>query len=277
MNVTSAKAQPPVYSPISFRSLASGLLGAFGFGDPQSGVRRLIAEEYDPRAVVLTDSGTTALALAMRGAMRLSGSGCVAIPNYGCFDIGTAAKASNCEVALYDIQPETLGPHFASLKAALESGARTVVVAHLFGIPVDLDRCRALCSEYDAVLVEDAAQGVGGEWNHRPLGSIGDLGVLSFGRGKGRTGGSGGALLANDSTGTAALELIQDVPADGGRGLVGLIKLAGQLILGRPPLFRLAAAIPLLKLGETIYREPWIPRGMASGSAAALEANWAIS
>ena len=84
---------------------------------------------------------------------------------------------------LYDICPENLGPDFDSLRRAVEAGARTVVVAHLFGIPVDLDRSRALCAEFGATLIEDAAQGAAGQWRGRPLGTYGSLGVLSFGRG----------------------------------------------------------------------------------------------
>ncbi len=85
-----------------------------------------------------------------------------------------------------------------------------VVLVHQYGIPVDLDRARALCDAHGAVVIEDAAQGAGAWWRHRRLGARGDLGILSFGRGKGMTAGGGGALLA---TGTAGQGTARRVPS----------------------------------------------------------------
>ncbi len=45
-----------------------------------------------------------------------------------------------------------------------EAGARSVVVAHLYGVPADLAAVQALAAEFGAILIEDAAQGSGCEW-----------------------------------------------------------------------------------------------------------------
>ena len=84
----------------------------------------------------------------------------------------------------------------------------------------------------------------------------GDLSVLSFGRGKGWTGGAGGALLVRNTeldTGFAAA-----VGAESGDrgGMVLLLKALAQWALGRPSLYGLPSAIPWLGLGETHYRQP---------------------
>jgi hypothetical protein len=255
-----------------------GVFAAIGFdNDSRETLRRLIEAEYSCRDLVLLDSGTTALTLAMRGASLLSDSDVVAIPNFCCFDIATALVGADCRAALYDIRPDSLGPDFESLREALEAGARTVVVAHLFGLPIDLDKTRELCSQFEALLIEDAAQAVGGKWDGRVLGSLGSLGILSFGRGKGRTGGGGGALLANDRMGEAALTLVRDSSVAGGRGLGTMVRLLGQFLFGRPPQFALAARVPQLNLGETVYKDPWPARGIDRAAAAALVSNWAES
>lgn len=266
--------QLPVHSPVQFRSILSGFAGALGYGSPLQRLQTLILQEYGCLDLLLLDSGTTALALAIRGALVHTGSSTVAIPNYSCFDVATAAISADAQIVLYDICPDTLGPDFESLEAALETGCGTVVAVHLYGVPVDLDRCRGLCEKYGGILIEDAAQGVGGSWRGEPLGSIGDLGILSFGRGKGRTGGGGGALLANSAPGHAALEVVRHMPRAGAAGIRSLVLLAAQFVFGRPGLYRFPAAIPSLNLGKTIYKEPWEPSGMARGSAAALLENW---
>jgi hypothetical protein len=265
--------QLPVYSPITFGSLWAGLAGALGWGEPLERLRQLLSSEYGTTDVLLLDSGTSALRLAIEGACAETGSDIVALPAYCCFDVATAAVGADARVALYDIRPETLGPDFDSLRNALVAGARVVVVAHLYGIPVDLDRSRELSDEYGAVLIEDAAQGAGGSWRGEPLGSWGDLGILSFGRGKGRTGGGGGALLANDSRGRSILAGAPAVNRAGG-GHTKIAKLAAQWAFGRPSLYGIPASLPFLGLGETTYKEPWEPQGMATGPAAALLVNW---
>ena len=266
--------QLPVYSPVTFGSILAGIRGAFGLGSPEVRLRSLLLSEYDCRELVLADSGTSALRMAIEGSIQETGSRIVALPAFSCFDVATAAVGAGASIVLYDICPENLGPDFDSLRLALEAGAQTVVVAHLYGVPADLDRSMALCAEFDAILIEDAAQGAAGRWRGRPLGTYGSLGVLSFGRGKGRTGGGGGALIANDELGERILAHTVGQLSGRRSGLLELVQLAAQWWFGRPALYGLPAALPWLGLGETLYKEPWIPQPMPVAAAAALLANW---
>ncbi|HEU4700631.1 MAG TPA: DegT/DnrJ/EryC1/StrS family aminotransferase [Gemmatimonadales bacterium] len=261
--IASLRHQPPVHSPLTPGALAAGvrtmLGGPAAAGTAAARLERWLATEFGAREVLLTDSGTSALTLALRAAARL-GATPVALPAYCCYDIATAAAGADVPVLLYDVDPATLGPDEASLCRALEQGARTVVVAHLYGVPVDIERVRRLAAGAGALLVEDAAQGTGIRFGDRPAGALGSLGVLSFGRGKGMTGGGGGALLANDERGLRALATVraERTPA-AGRGLRPLAASVAQWILARPALYGLPAALPFLGLGETHYREPAAP------------------
>jgi dTDP-4-amino-4,6-dideoxygalactose transaminase len=129
---------------------------------------------------------------------------------------------------------------------------------------------RSVAAELDAVLIEDAAQAHGSTWKGRPVGSFGDLSILSFGRGKGWTGGGGGALLWR---GSVTLEPVIDTRAPGRHELaeaVSAAKIAVQWLFGRPALYAIPASIPFLALGETIYHEPTPPAPMKRTSAALL-------
>src|SRR5439155_883687 len=128
------------------------------------------------------------LTLALRAAAATLGGGeppVVALPAYACYDVATAAVAVNARIALYDVHPATLAPDLASLTATLAEGARIVVVAPLYGMPVDWDAIEQCVAAFGALAIEDAAQGHGASWRGRPLGSLGRLSVLSFSRGKG--------------------------------------------------------------------------------------------
>ena len=234
-----------------------------------------IARRYGARRVLFTDSGTSALALALRGAADVrGGDAAVALPAFGCYDLLTAVRAAGVGPALYDLDPRSLSPEPDSLRRVLDRGAAAVVAAHLYGVPVALRTAAEHAAEAGALLVEDAAQGVGGSYRGRPLGAFGSLSVLSFGRGKGLSGGGGGALLAHDEEGEAALEAA-GAPAEARtRGGRRLLAAAGQWALGRPALYALPASLPFLGLGETVYRSPHPPEGIPRACLAVLERSW---
>jgi len=248
---------PPVRSPLTVAALVRGW---------RSATHRAVAvtAERDLRTALqtlgladnfrFTDSGTSALALALRIAASRTG-GLVALPAYGCFDLATAADTASVEFVLYDVDPQTLAPDAHSLVRAVAAGARSVVVAHLYGLPVDIDSLRAALQP-DLFWVDDAAQGVGATLHGRPLGTLGDLGILSFGRGKGLTGGAGGALLAKAGTPLAAdLARLELAPSTAG-ALTSLAKAKAQWLLARPGLYAIPRALPFLGLGETRYARP---------------------
>ena len=237
----------------------------------------LIRAQYAPSDLLLTDSGTSALNLALTASARSAESRgsqpLAALPAYGCYDLATAADAAGVRVVLYDLDPDTLGPNWASLERVVAGGATSVVVAHLYGVPVDVRRVRSICRGR-ADLIEDAAQAAGAVVEGRPAGGIGSLSVLSFGRGKGRTGGGGGALLANDSAGAALLATVREFPGPAPRGGRQLIALVAQWLLARPWVYGIPASLPFLGLGETVYHAPWSPEECPAEWAAVLAADW---
>lgn len=261
---------PPAYSPVSAGSLAGSLRG-LALGGP-AGVDEWLARRWDVDAALLLDSGTSALRLAIQSlATETSPRVRVALPAYGCYDLATAALGADAVVSFYDLDTTTLGPDWSSLSAVLALGVDAVVLVHQYGIPVDLDRARALADAHDALVIEDAAQGAGAWWRHRRLGSWGDLGVLSFGRGKGMTAGGGGALLANGTRGRQLLEQARARVAAGGRGTGSFARLAAQALLSHPMLYGVPARMPWLALGDTPFHEPWTPRAIDAAQAGVLE------
>ena len=268
--------QPPAYSPLSLAALGAGVAAVVSDGDARDRLRHRVRERLGSHDACLTDSGTTALALALLAAKRLR-SVPVALPAWTCYDIATAADGADVPVILYDLDPLTLGPNFTSLSRAFERGAKSVVVAHHYGVPVDVERAARLAAEHRALLIEDAAQGVGIRYGERAAGSIGSLGVLSFGRGKGRTGGGGGALVANDPIGHACIEAVEHEIQPGGAGVRELLAATVQWMLGRPELYSVPASLPFLGLGKTVYHVPGPWLEMTDAGAAVLDRVWELA
>jgi len=189
---------PPVHSPLSFDALREAVVDAV-HADARPVLAKNLCRIYDADEALLVDSGTHALQLAISLAMRITRApNVVALPAYTCFDAATAAVGAGARIMLYDVDPETLSPDMESFERAMSSGAGVAVVSPLLGIPVEWAALESCAARYGTLLIEDAAQGFGAALNEKPLGAHGRLSVLSFGRGKGWTGGLGGALLARE-------------------------------------------------------------------------------
>ena len=130
----------------------------------------------------------------------------------------------NAEPLFVDVDRHTLGLSPSALEGWLEEHAsrddlgvcrakssgkaiRACVPMHTFGHPVDLDGLMAVCSRWNLVLVEDAAESLGSFYKGRHTGTFGRLGTLSFNGNKIITTGGGGMILADDELGVRAKHL----------------------------------------------------------------------
>lgn len=96
---------------------------------------------------------------------------------------------------------------------------------------------------------------------------MGDTAILSFGRGKGWTGGTGGAILMSNSAGLPSSEFLE---AEFSRRVAVSIGVAAQWALARPEIYGLPVSIPALRLGETTYWPPRPVRAMTRVAATTL-------
>jgi perosamine synthetase len=284
--VTAWRRQLPVHSPLDARAVFAGFRAITARNGAQerweARVGALLQERYAARAVLLTESGTAALTATLLGVLQDRAGGApapIALPAYACYDVATAADGAGVPVFLYDVNPGSLGPDLTQVETALRHGARAIVVAHLYGCPVDLTAVNSLAAAAGAVVIEDAAQAAGASVNGHLAGSQASLTVLSFGRGKGLTGGSGGAVLAIDETGEQILDRVrrQHTLTKGRRGWSELAGLTAQWLFQHPSLYAIPAALPMLHLGETIYRAPRPLRAPAAVSCPVIAATWAAA
>lgn len=267
--------QLPVYSPLHLGMLVAAAwhVGRRG-SDPRPALAAALRERYQADATILCGSGTDALQLGLRTALaRARQPPVLALPAFSCFDVAAAAVANGARIAFYDIDPLTLGPDPESLEQALAAGAGVVVVSPLYGMPVAWDEIQAQCGRHGAVVVEDSAQGAMARWRGRLLGSMGEISIISFGRGKGWTGGQGGALLLR-SRGAASSISVEGSEATNLRDEVHLLASSlVQALLGRPAIYRVPVSIPWLHLGKTRYHVSAPPREMTRIAAALVWAS----
>jgi perosamine synthetase len=256
--------QLAVASPVSLKGILTSVVdSARGSSQVATIAREVVARTFSASEVVLTDSGTSALVLAMR--ITAGKDGVVGLPAYACVDLAAAALAAGVRVRLYDVDPATLSPDLDSVGRMISRGVSAIVVAHLFGYPADVPAVQELAAREGVRVIEDAAQGAGGSLHHRRLGALGELAVLSFGRGKGLCAGGGGALLARGERWQSVIGELSLAPAS--RGWGGLASTFVQWVLGRPSIYWLPSMLPWLHLGEMVYHSAREPAEISAASA----------
>ncbi|MDP7445050.1 MAG: DegT/DnrJ/EryC1/StrS family aminotransferase, partial [Candidatus Poseidoniia archaeon] len=96
------------------------------------------------------------------------------------------------------------------IEAAITSHTKAIVPVHYAGVACEMDTIIEIARRHKLLVIEDAAQGVGASYKGRALGSMGDLGTLSFHETKNISSGEGGALLVNKPSLVKRAEIIRE-------------------------------------------------------------------
>lgn len=246
---------PPAAAPINLKSLLHGLAGVFMGYKYSKNIEEEIKKYFDVKHVFLVSSGKAALTLILMALKSLSPRKEVLIPAYTCFSVPSAIVKAGLKASLCDIDSKTFNLDYKLLEKAINKDTLCVVPNHLFGISADMDKIKSICKNKDIFIVEDAAQAMGGFYKGKKLGTIGDIGFFSLGRGKNITSGSGGIIITNSDAIAHAIEkeyakLYESTTLE---QVVDFCKMALMSLFIRPSLYWFPAGLPFLKLGETIF------------------------
>lgn len=159
---------------------------------------RQIAERWGRRHCLLTGHGSTAIYLALKAIEARHGTGEVLVPAIGCASIAQIILYAGFAPRFTDVTLDDFTMDVASLRASITPEARAILPVHLYGHACDMDAINAIAAEHALPVIEDAAQSLGGVYDDRLLGSIGDFAIFSFGGTKAVAAGGGGALLFDD-------------------------------------------------------------------------------
>jgi len=175
----------------------------------------------------------------------------VLIPGYTCYSVAASAVRARLGIACYDLNPQTFEPDMESVHAMAGPETLAIIGQHLFGIPASMEGLMSAAGSVGACLIEDAAQGLGGTLGGKQLGTLGDYGLFSFGRGKPLPLGTGGALVGDPG-------MLRSLVLDNGRsGYLRLLIAASSRILSNKRVYGIFETLPL-GLGKTIF-DPEFP------------------
>ncbi len=132
--------------------------------------------------VVPVGNGTDSLELALRAVTGADRSIVVTAANAGGY-ASTAARRAGLTVRLADVEPRTHCLGVAEVAAAVgehPDRVGAVVVTHLYGRAAPVGDLVRWCRPRGIPVVEDCAQALGARTSQGPVGTIGDVGTLSF-------------------------------------------------------------------------------------------------
>jgi|TARA_B110000116_G_scaffold150443_1_gene130130 dTDP-4-amino-4,6-dideoxygalactose transaminase len=159
--------------------------------------------------VLLTHSCTAALEMAAILADINPGDE-VIMPSYTFVSTANAFVLRGGVPVFVDIREDTLNINEQLIEAAITSHTKAIVPVHYAGVACEMDTILEIARRHKLLVIEDAAQGVGASYKGRALGSMGDLGTLSFHETKNISSGEGGALLVNKPSLVKRAEIIRE-------------------------------------------------------------------
>ncbi len=145
-----------------------------------------LAEYVGVKHCVSCANGTDALTLALK-AWGVGKGDAVFIPDFTFFSSGECPASVGATCFFVDVDERTCNINPVKLEESIlkvkqngKYSPKVVVAVDLFGLPADYDDIKAICKKYGLLLLEDGAQGFGGEMKGKKACSFGDIATTSF-------------------------------------------------------------------------------------------------
>lgn len=186
--------QPQLEAAVA-RVLASGQVI---LGPEVSALEEEVAAYCGANAAVGCASGTDALLLALH-ALGLEPGSEVILPTFTFFATAGSVVRAGLRPVFVDIDPVTYNLDPLQVENKITPRTRVLLPVHLFGQCADMEPLWHIAERHDLIIIEDAAQALGSEYQNKRAGSLGSIGCLSFYPTKNLGGyGDGGMVVTND-------------------------------------------------------------------------------
>ncbi len=194
-----------------------------GDGPFTSMASKMVSDLTGGGHVLLTPSCTHALEMASM--LTDIGPGDeVILPSYTFTSAATAITKFGATPVFVDIETETKGIDVNQIRDAITSRTKAISWVNYAGVAPDIQGIQDLAHEFDLLLIEDNAHGLGGSYNGKPLGSFGDFATQSFHATKNIQCGEGGALVINNPEFIERAEIIREKGTDRSKFVRGEIQ-----------------------------------------------------
>jgi perosamine synthetase len=161
-----------------------------------------IQEMTGAKYVVLAPNGTLAIYMALR-VCGIKRDDWVIVPDFTFNATASPLHFLGASPQFVDVEPDTLNISAEEVEKAIDKKrTKAIMPVHIFGESADMTSIMKIAEQNDLLVIEDAAQayGVHHFWkgNNRHVGTIGDIGIISFYTDKSVCAGEGACIFTND-------------------------------------------------------------------------------
>ena len=155
-------------------------------------------KEFTGAAMAVTcSSGTAALHIGIT-ALDIGAGDEVIVPSYSFIASSYSIIQAGAIPVFCDVKEDhTIDPDL--IEGLITERTKGIVVVHLYGVVCDMGRIMEIAKKHNLKVIEDCAQCIGGKYNGKSVGTIGDVGCYAFTQSKAfTTGGEGGMVITMD-------------------------------------------------------------------------------
>ncbi|WP_078431934.1 DegT/DnrJ/EryC1/StrS family aminotransferase [Metabacillus halosaccharovorans] len=160
--------------------------GAYIGGKEVNELEKELAEYVGVKHCITCANGTDALSLVLM-AWDVKEGDAVFVPDFTFFSTGEVVSFNGATPVFVDVDEKTFNIDPVTLKQSIEKvieegnlNPKVVIPVDLFGLPANYDEIEKIAKQYDLLVLEDGAQGFGGNINGKMACSFGEAATTSF-------------------------------------------------------------------------------------------------
>jgi perosamine synthetase len=155
------------------------------------------AEYCGAQYAVAVSNGTVALHLAL-AALDIKAGDEVIVPDLTFAASINAIIYTGATPVIVDVDATTWTISLEDLEKNITSRTKAIMPVHLYGHPCHMDEIMAIAKKHNLLVIEDAAEAIGGKYKNKHVGTFGEAATFSFFGNKTITTGEGGMVFFKD-------------------------------------------------------------------------------
>jgi dTDP-4-amino-4,6-dideoxygalactose transaminase len=156
-----------------------------------------IANYLGVKYAVTLNSGTSALHVAL-AVCNIGPGDEVIVPSFSFIATANAALFVGAKPIFAEIEEKYYGLDPNDVERKITKQTKAIIPVHYAGGSCLIEDLSRIAKKHNLLLIEDAAEAIGTTIHNRMVGTIGDIGILSFCQNKIITTGEGGAIVTNN-------------------------------------------------------------------------------
>lgn len=185
---TNTKSYFTVFKDIAF--------GTKNKGDDCNVLEKKVQKRFGVRRSVCTPQARVGIYFALKSLIKTGQE--VILSPYTIADVINMVINAGAKPVFADTERETCNIDPIEIEKLITKDTGAVMVTHLHGLACPMDEIMEICKKHNVPVVEDSCQAFGAKYKGKRTGTIGDVGIYSFGMYKNLIAFYGGMVVTNN-------------------------------------------------------------------------------